>query len=223
MWRFHREIYSSFQGNVMQVPNVLFGPLREVRKRCSPIVRSVVEGSSLGQALQNIPMADTYQAPGLLLISDPGQPLRSQNHFHLYPLHQMLFVSIGAGQIDRNRERQIFEESLASPWSTLSLLSMIVGAGWSNRHPEWCWDVLGAAQQFLDEFTKVGPRFSSDLVTDGHLLWQVPCMIGPVLAYCGVSEDLLRERLRNEGIRSLIPYLRPRPPQQELSRPASDE
>ena len=206
----------------MQVPSVLFGTQVEVRKRCTPIVKRVTEGASLGQALQDIPMLDTHQVLGLLLISDPGPPVRSQSHFLLYPLHQMLFLAIGTGQIDGRRERQIFQESLASPWSALSLLPMIVGAGWSHRHPEWCWDVLDVLQQFLDEFEKEGPRFSSDLVTGGNLLWQVPCMIGPVLAYCGVSEDLLRERLRNEGIRSLIPFVRPRP-LSPLSRPASDE
>lgn len=203
-----RPAFKQFGNRLMKVPSALFGTDRDVKKRSAGVLRRIAAGAPLMEAVAEAPSLETSDTEGLLLLGNPGEPASSDQNHVFYVLQAQMAEAIVDKRIDSARAQALFDECLGTAWSTLGMMSMMVGAIWTSRHPERAWNLLHAYERHWSTFVAEGPRYSSDLVTGGKELWEVPSFLGPVLAYCGVPDDVLRERLFREGLPPLLKYVR---------------
>lgn len=193
----------------MEVPSILFGTDKQVRKHCTPIIKLITRGKSLTDSLLSIPVIETKQEmTSLFLLANPGRPISEQNHYIFYLFQFLIIEKIIKGIIPKEREQELFEEFLTTPWSVLGLMCMPIGSAWTLGHEDRHWDLLDAFSMYWDLFLSVGKRYSSNLVSGGSNVYEVPSYLGPTLAYCGVPESLIQAHLFEEGIMPLMKYVR---------------
>ncbi len=191
----------------MLIPRLLYGRYSEVKARSAKVVTALARGRSWEEAFGTTDLVDTATTPGLVVVDGPSPLVGGAPHFNCYVPWKQLPEAIWKGRIAKEQEEQLFERSLAAPWSLLGLF---------GQHP-WIWPehrrrpFLHAALAAWNEIASVGPRFS-DGSNDGSDLWSVANTIKFVLANMGLSNDTLRAPLPPGGLAALVAIAERRSP-----------
>lgn len=187
---------------MLKIPELLHGPVKDVRKKVSQAVRSFVAGASWSEAFESGAWVDVATTPGLLVLNGPAPLLSGEPHFNVFLPHLVLSESIRKGKLPEEKQQEALSASLVSPWGLLGVLSPV------NQilvyPPRVHRPVLDSALQHWDVMNGVGPRYTVGL-REGARLWDVTTNLHYVLAQVGVSNEQLRAPLPRGGLAALLP------------------
>jgi hypothetical protein len=170
----------------MLFPTYLYGVYKDVKRRCTKLVKSTTSVDAYDACLLSMGLIDTADASGLLLLDGPSPLVGGMMCFQLYLPLSMIYLEHRANAELLNT---IFHESLKTAWGTLLVTSYrcgrLIHEGNRNAYLEAVFD-------HWHELGTVGPRFTTGS-REGQELLDVPTMIQTTLfLVSGLSEEQAR-------------------------------
>lgn len=167
----------------MLFPKYLYGLYKDVKRRCTKLVRSATSLDAYGASVLSMGFVDTADTGGLFIFNGPSPLLGGEMNFHSYlPLPILRRERRG----DTELLEAIFQESLKTSWGTLLLTSHQCGF-WFNEGNRCAY--VEAVFRHWDELGSIGPRYTFG-GSEGHELLEVPTMIQSALFHlCGFSDE----------------------------------
>ncbi len=182
----------------MKIPEFLYGTYREVKKNSNRIIRELKKGVSWEEIVDCLPMLDTNDMEGNLIMEGPSPIDRDFNHFHMFA-----FLTILRDEESlENGQEEIFNKHLESPWGTFSLMS---GRGGTIQFfvipPERHIPFLEAVSKFWEIFIGEEKNFTRYGDTS---IWSYTSNLQFVLARRSIPHDILRAPLPNNDLDALL-------------------
>src|SRR5262245_41768898 len=104
----------------MLLPKYLHGLYRDVKKRCTKLVKNATSLDAYAAGMLSMGFVDTAHTEGLLVRYGPSSLVGGEMNFHLYLPLTLLDLKTRA---DLELRDAIFHESLKTAWGTLLLTS----------------------------------------------------------------------------------------------------
>jgi hypothetical protein len=185
----------------MLVPSALVGDYPTVKKKLDHAVSQFTQNAGWTDALNDKGLMDTRHAAGLILLNGPSPLLNHDPHIHAYLPLSLLTNAFAGGRLSRNREIEIFRESLTADAGVLGLLAPanIVWVYDPKRHKPF----LEAVCRSWSTFEAEGNRFSVGSAS-GSMLWSISSNLKFVLARRGLEASVLNGPLPRGGIFRLV-------------------
>ncbi len=184
----------------MQIPSVLYGTAKEVRRASVNIGRSLHKGASWDEVF-GYSFVDTAANDGLFLMDGPELFAPKLPHYHVYALlHEILAIISNQEQIDA-----VFKNCLLTAWGTLSLTSgrLLATQRLFHEYPARHIPLVRAVIRYFETFTGEGRRFLSGYQGEVSF-WEMSTNLKVVLAHMGVPTDALLTKLPPGGIEELL-------------------
>jgi len=186
----------------LEVPDLLHGVAKDVRRRAAVAVRSFVAGAPWDEAIAGGPATPVASIPGLLVLNGPSPLLGGDPHFHVFLPLMLVLHGVRDGKIPEAKRDEAVTASLATPWGLLGVIApvnQLVVYPAARHRP-----VAAAAASFWGVLDGVGPRYTVGL-REGARLWDVVTNLQYVLARLGVPEKRLRAPLPGGDLRAIVP------------------
>jgi hypothetical protein len=190
----------------MLIPEMFYGTYAIVKKRTNKAIRDIVAGASLEDALHLNKMLDTNEKSGIFYTGVPSKGFEESLNFHLFPFGVYLQEAYLDGKISSEKEDEIYQNFLQTPWGNLILLSRDNAQYWlrkKNRFQSY----VDSAFPYVDEFSKLGDRFETS-GTSPESIWAHGNGLIYALANLGVPQETLSQIYENHKIpplETLIP------------------
>lgn len=179
----------------MQVPAILYGEFKAVRKRCRAMLRRVVrEQQPLLSAFAAEGMIDSVDHPGVFALDGPSSLISNYVHFQCYVPLRLLVPGTeqSLGPVGEAAEEAVFSALLEEPWGMLCLLSANNMNRWFARDEPTCYQrYLCAMLRHWDVLDAEGARYSTNS-NSGEPLWFSALPVVQALARLGVPRELVR-------------------------------
>jgi hypothetical protein len=175
----------------MNVPQLLFGPKRDVLRRGKRFWKDFVAGNAdVG------PMVDTSEVAGYLMLN-PKQTQGSESDFQMFPI-----ADAAAGDVPRRYPQihSLFDYLRSSPWGALCLLNDSMGLfALSDARLN---ALLGDVVRHWPIYMTLGKRFKP--VFSEQLLWEASTEIRYLVIKAGVSQSELPKSLPDDDLRAFL-------------------
>lgn len=184
----------------MEIPEFMYGRYSEVKKRCNKILKELKKGASWDEVTSNLPMIDTKENEGYIVMDGPSSLLKDENHFHMFVFLTLLYDKDSL----EDRAEEIFYEHLKTSWGTLSLMSGRGGAIQLYFIPiERHIPFLNSVLRFWEEYISEEKIFTCGSRSPDYI-WSLQTNIKFVLARRGVPTEILRAPLPNNDLEALV-------------------
>jgi hypothetical protein len=173
----------------MLIPEMFYGTYAIVKKRTNKAIRDIIAGESLENALHLDKMLDTEEKPGIFYMKQPSKGFEEGLNFHLLPFAFYLNEAYIDQKIPSEKEDEIYQKFLQTPWGNLILLAKYNAQDWlraNNRFQSY----LEATFPYIDDFSKLGDRFE----TTGNSpksFWEFANGLYYALANLGIPNDTI--------------------------------
>jgi hypothetical protein len=187
----------------MFIPEMFYGTYAIVKKRTNKAIRDIVAGASLEDALHLNKMLDTNEKSGIFYTGVPSKGFEESLNFHLFPFGVYLQEAYLDGKISSEKEDEIYQNFLQTPWGNLILLSRDNAQYWLRKKNRY----VDSAFPYVDEFSKLGDRFETS-GTSPESIWAHGNGLIYALANLGVPQETLSQIYENHKIpplETLIP------------------
>jgi len=186
----------------MEMPALIYGRYAEVGTRLRRAVTRLVRGETWAATLGVADTVDTKKADGLLVLNGPSPLLGGSPHFQCYLPLVMVSDAMHRGRLPREREEELFRDSLETYWGVLGLLSP-ANVLWVHS-PERHFPLLRAVESIWEVLDNQGDRYSVGS-TVGQRLWSMHSNLKYVLANHGIPTAVLNAPLPSGGLAALLP------------------
>ncbi len=182
----------------MKIPDFLYGTYREVKKNSNRILKELKKGASWEETVDCLPMFETNDMEGNLIMEGPYPGEKDEEHFQMYA-----FLSLLRGDESlENRQEEIFYKHLETPWGTLSLMA---GRGGLIQFylipPERHISFLISVSKFWKIFISEEKYFTRNGDTS---IWRSSTNLQFVLARRGGSDEILDAPLPNNDLEAFL-------------------
>jgi hypothetical protein len=144
----------------MLIPEMFYGTYAIVKKRTNKAIRDIIAGATLESALKLDNMVDADEKLGIFYMKKPSKGFEEGLNFHLLPFAFYLNEAYIDQKISSEKEDEIYQKFLQTPWGNLILLAKYNAQDWlraKNRFQSY----LEAALPYVNEFSKLGNRFET--------------------------------------------------------------
>ncbi|MCP4148229.1 MAG: hypothetical protein GY757_10815 [bacterium] len=182
----------------MKIPEFLYGPYREVKKKSNKILRELTKGAIWEEKVEAFPMLDTNDMEGNLIMDGPYSGEKDEEHFQMYAFLSLL----DENESLENRQEEIFYKHLETPWGTFSLMAVGDGIVQSflippKRHIPF----LKSVSKFWEMFLPEEKNFTRNGDTS---IWSYTSTLKFVLARRGVPNEILRGPLPKNDLEAFL-------------------
>ncbi|MDR2941679.1 MAG: hypothetical protein LBV17_03710 [Treponema sp.] len=177
----------------MKVPSCFYGTKSETRKECKKILRKLLKGISLADAVAEYELLDTKEIHEGLFVLDNGLAFKnSYNHFFFsWLIYEIKLNRPMSEETYREDMDRIFYQLIEHDWSILQL-SQRSGPFWYAA--TWQYDgrhrwqpYLRKLCEFWDVFYGEGKRYTDGL--EPGTLWEENGALQSILALLGVPRE----------------------------------
>jgi hypothetical protein len=181
----------------MKIPSCFYGTKSETRKECKKIVRKMMKGISLNDAVAEYELLDTKKIrKGLFVVSNGYNFLNSnkivpQRHFFFEWLVYEIVSNTQYREISIEDMDRIFYQLIEHDWSILGLsdqniiLWYAATRRYDGRH-RWQ-PYLRKLCEYWDVFYAEGKRYTTGY--DWTTLWDKIHMLRAIMAFLGVPDE----------------------------------
>jgi hypothetical protein len=182
----------------MIIPEMFYGTYPIVKKRTNKAIRDIIAGVSFENALKLENMLDTNEKSGIFYMGVPSKGFEEGLNFHLFPFAVYLQEAYLDGKISSEKEDEIYQIFLQTPWGNLTLLSRDNAQYWlrkKNRFQSY----VDSAFPYINEFSKLGDRFETS-GSSPESVWAHGNGFIYALANLGVPQEVLSQIYEDKKI-----------------------
>jgi hypothetical protein len=183
-----------------------YGTYAIVKKRTNKAIRDIIAGESLEKALKLQNMVDTGEKSGIFYMRQPNKGFEEGLNFHLLPFAFYLYEAYLDGKITSEKDDEIYQKFLQTPWGLFTLLSRYNAQLWlreKNRFQSY----VNAIFPYINEFSILGDRFETT-GNSPESFWKQADGLYFALANLGVPNEILfqiEEERKIPPLKTLIP------------------